>query len=83
MSESCLQLKVEISPGTDIQEASREACKLATLIGVDVDFDFNGCLCIAQPNAKAEDLIGEYYLSLNSGRDYRMAFARSRNPKGL
>ena len=73
-----ISVKVDVLAGCDISRAAQQACELATKIGVNVEFKFNDVTCVAQPNAEFTDMVGEWYLMLNNGRQYKMAFARSR-----
>ena len=43
-------IKIEIVVGTDIEQAYKEAVRLATALNVYIEFDFNGVHCLAHPN---------------------------------
>lgn len=42
-------LTIEISAGTSIETASADAQRIATLLGVNCEFKFNGVTCLAAP----------------------------------
>lgn len=42
-------LAIEIYPGADIRAASVHACVIASKLGIDIEFDFNGVRCLASP----------------------------------
>ena len=44
-------LKLEFLAGEDINHACREAIRIANLLRVTVDFDFNGVKVMAKPGA--------------------------------
>lgn len=45
-----LTLKLEVGGGTDVQHATAEAVRIATLLNVDVEFVFNNITATAYPN---------------------------------
>lgn len=57
-----ISIEVKMSPGTCIEDAAKEACDLATKVGVSIEFKFNDVLCVAQPNGNVSELVGKYYL---------------------
>ena len=73
-----MSMKVELLVGTSIENASIEACRVATHLGINVSFDFNGMKCIAQPNSLYVDLINSYHEELELDKRYRIATSRSK-----
>lgn len=57
-------IKIETNMSTDIKEAFTEAIRLANLLGVIIEFEFNGVLCSANKFGNAD--IG--------AKNYREAF---------
>lgn len=49
-----LNLKVEIDPGTDIENALIESCMLSSHIKCSIMFDFNGVNVRVLPNYKVD-----------------------------
>lgn len=42
-------ITLEITPGSTIDSASADACRVAALLGIGVEFQFNGVTCLARP----------------------------------
>jgi len=45
-----MKLKLECIPGAEIGKASREAQRVSNMLGIDVEFEFNGVRCLARPS---------------------------------
>lgn len=73
-------LNVEISAGTDINEAARDAIELADRVGVTVMFGFNGVRCMACPGDNAARLAQAWNKAFDNG--HMIARGRPEPPKG-
>lgn len=75
-------LKIEIHAGTSIDGASSTAQRVANLLGISVEFDFNAVRCVAVP--RGDDILLARRQQFEQGRkldgplDSRFA---SSNPK--
>lgn len=47
------KITLEISAGCSIERAAEDAIRVANMLGIDVDFDFNGVRCFASPQGNA------------------------------
>lgn len=47
-------LTLEITPGCSIERACEDAQRVANMLHIDVEFDFNGVRCLARPQGYAE-----------------------------
>ena len=54
-------IKIELSPGTSIEDAYTEAIRLANLLNVFIDFDFNGVYCISHPGGDPKVGVKHYH----------------------
>lgn len=68
-----LILKVETTPAAGIHEAADAASRLAHVMGVWVEFDFNGVTCMAAPDGSADTLVDGYWRELNRASTVRAA----------
>lgn len=69
-------LKVTFDVGVDVSDAFQEAIRLATMLNVDVEFDFNGVACTAFPNGSVKRGADEYHEAGKKGSQFQFAFAR-------
>lgn len=58
---SRISVKVDFVCGIKIEDACRDAIKLANKLDINVKFDFNDVLVIARSNNYIDSLIQEYY----------------------
>ncbi len=72
-----LWVVVEIPVGTSIEVAALDAVELATFLGTDVKFEFNGVSCWARPGGDGDKLVTEYHQEISRSGKYlmRMAFS--------
>lgn len=68
-------LKVELIPGTDIDDAASDMCELANRVGTLVEANFNGVKLWARPGDKPLKLAEDYYIQLQSMRPSKIAQA--------
>lgn len=68
-------LKLEFLAGEDINHACREAIRIANLLRVTVDFDFNGVKVMAKPGACPQELADEWSSVLKSSQQIKIACA--------
>lgn len=71
---SQLILKVEALAGTDISEACKEMCELATKTNVNVAAKFNGVSLHCRPNGNPSSLADKFHEELNSKHPIKMAW---------
>ena len=71
-----ISMQVEAHPGQDITEASSQAINVANHLGINVQFDFNGVTCIANPGSRSKALAESYHRELARGGDFQIAFDR-------
>lgn len=57
---SQLTLQCSFIIGTSIQKAALEANKLADMLKVCIEFDFNGCRCLVFPDGDPFILVDRY-----------------------
>lgn len=77
MKASHINLTVKIDPGTDIQDAFREAVNLAGKLGVVVEFQFNDVKCMAFPAGDVKSGLQEFCNASLSGKTHKFAAART------
>lgn len=70
---SKIWITVEVAPGSDISEVSKEAITLATKLGVTVWFDFNDVRCGARPGDNAGRLVDAYRLAAKTNHAHKVA----------
>ena len=68
-------IKVEFQAGDNIEGAFKEAIRLATLLGVWCQFDFNGIECFANSHGVIENGVKAYYSETKKKDGLKMAFA--------
>ena len=66
-------LKLEFAAGEDIGNACCEAIRIANLLRVTVDFDFNGVKVMAKPGACPQELADEWLSVLKSPHQIKVA----------
>jgi len=70
-----LTITAEAPGGADIRDCSRDAVRLAGLMGVGVRFSFNGVCCMARPGDDPALLADDYMRALHSQSDIKIAYA--------
>lgn len=50
-------LKASVSPGTSIFSAAEEAIRIANILGMAIEFDFNEEMCFARPGGDVDELV--------------------------
>lgn len=60
MLTSIYSINIEPAPGANINHFVKEIVDLAKKINFIVNGEFNGCLLIARPDSKPEELIEKY-----------------------
>jgi sugar/nucleoside kinase (ribokinase family) len=70
-----LTIKVEASPGSEIEETFEEAIGIAKKLNCRVKFDFNGVKCIASPKGNAQRGADRYSEALQSEDSHKCASA--------
>jgi hypothetical protein len=68
-------MKVEFMPGSTIKAAFEEAIRLATLLNVWIEFNFNGVTCSAKSSSNAELGVVNYQKALSGDSEFKIAFA--------
>ncbi len=69
--KKAIVLKVEILAGTHIEEAIKEAKKLAEKLEVGIEFDFNGVSMVVYSWSDIEKKIEEYHSELKRREEER------------
>lgn len=54
-------LKIEVTPGTDIETAFSEAIRLAKALSCTIEFKFNGITCFGYSEGKVENGVKNYF----------------------
>ena len=62
--KSAILLKVEVPLGTWLEDAIRDAKKIAEKIGVGVEFDFNDIPMVIFPSSNIEEEVKGYWREL-------------------
>jgi len=70
-----LWLNIEISPGSDIKNASEDAIALATKLGVTVWFRFNEIHCGACPNGNPDLLVRNFHKAIERKSQFKIAMS--------
>lgn len=65
MLTSIYSINIEPAPGANINNFAKEVVELAKKINLIVNGKFNGCLLIARPDSKPEELIEQYVEALD------------------
>jgi hypothetical protein len=68
-----LTIKADVTAGSDIEQAFKDAIKLADTLNCFVEFDFNGILCSANPGGNAAKGSAHYFEQLNSKDSFKFA----------
>ena len=66
-------IKVEFNAGDNIEGAFKEAIRLATLLGVWCEFNFNGVTCFANANGKVEKGVEAYHSKIKKKDGFAFA----------
>ena len=53
-------IKMDHLAGTGIERACEDACRVANMLGVGVEFAFNGVRCLAWPQGSSDDLADKW-----------------------
>ena len=69
--KKAIVLKVKVLTGIHIEEAIKEAKKLAEKLEVGIEFDFNGVLMVVYSWSDIEKKIGEYHSELKRREEER------------
>lgn len=77
---SVLSITTKVTAGCPIDEATAEACALATKLGIWVHFEFNGVDCNAAPHSDPKELGISQQRSQDSNTRYPMAYAHTQEP---
>lgn len=75
----CLWLDVEVTPGSGIENACRDAVMLADKLGLTVWFDFNGVKCGARPGDDWQLLLANWSGVMESKSTCKVACANPPN----
>lgn len=73
---SDMTIKAEFFGGTPIEHAARESCRVATSLRCNIEFQFNGVTCFAQPYGDAQTLVDEFHKAPKDSGRHPMAFGR-------
>lgn len=68
-------MKIEFMPGSTIKAAFEEAIRLATLLNVWIEFNFNGVTCSAKSSSNAELGVDNYRKALSGDNKFKHAFS--------
>lgn len=69
-------LKIELTPGTNIETAFSEAIRLAKTLSCTIEFNFNGITCFGYTEGKVENGVKNYFEVSKPGNQYRIAGSR-------
>lgn len=75
---SSLYIKVEVSPGTEINRACEDAVALARRMRIGVDFSFNGITCLAHHDTHPGELSSAWHKAIKSDSKHKIAVAAAR-----
>ena len=70
-----VHLKIELLAGSDIESSCREAIRIANMLRVVVDFDFNGVKVMAKPGACPKELAEAWAHELGAAKQIKIACA--------
>ena len=73
---SSVWLTVEISPGTSIEQACKDAVEMANAIRVCIWFSFSGVRCLARAGDDPAKLAESWEQALKSNGQYKVASAK-------
>jgi len=68
-------IKVEFCAGDNIEGAFSEAIRISKLLGVFVEFYFNGVNCLASENGDVSKGVEAYHRAIKSQDQYKHAVA--------
>ena len=68
-------IKVEFNAGDNIEGAFKEAIRLAKVLGVWCQFNFNGVTCLANANGEVDKGVEAYHTEIKKKDGYNIAFA--------
>lgn len=68
------KITIEQYAGTDIARACEDACRIADILRINVEFTFNDVTCLAQPGGSSAEL--EQMWSDQVGRKVTMPYDR-------
>lgn len=66
-------LKIEFTCGDMIRDAFKEAIRLAGILNVYIEFEFNGITCVCNKNTFIDDAVKSYNQSIDCNS--KIAFA--------
>lgn len=72
---STIWLNVELSPGSDIENAAKDCIELASKLECTVWATFNGVKLCARQGDSPDLLVKSYFLELKNGSQYKIAAA--------
>jgi len=75
MRRTSLYLKVEAQPGATISDTMEDAIRIADILGVTVEFDFNSVKCLINPHADAQIAEARWNDALSSKRERKIMSA--------
>lgn len=68
-------IKIEFNAGDNIEGAFSEAIRISKLLGVFVEFDFNGVNCVVSEMGDVSKGVEAYHRSIKSQDQYKFAVA--------
>jgi len=68
-------IKLEFSAVDTINEAYSEAIRIANLLNVAVEFDFNGVTCWANSKSDIKKGVSAYHIELRKDKGFKFAVA--------
>ena len=66
-------LTIKFSPGDSIEDAFEESIRIARILWVLVEFDFNGVKCWGHPNGNAQTGVINYDKAMKGITNYKYA----------
>lgn len=66
-------LKISFSPGDNIEDAFSEGIRIARILWVLVEFDFNGVKCWAHPVGNIETGVLNYHKAMKESGNFKYA----------
>ena len=73
-------LKIEFLAGTDIDSACCEAVRIANMLRVTIDFDFNGIEVMAIPDVCPKELAELWAVAMGAKTQIKIACAHPPSP---
>lgn len=68
-----IDIKVNVNPGSSIEDAAIECVTLANRLKIPVEFKFNDVNCYARPGGDPAKLVVDYHEQIGSPRQYKFA----------